>query len=173
MKGILDHKQKKELETSFNHFTLQDVNTPDQHKHQSSTSSSKAPASFSHGSVLGVFVGSFNTRKNSKLDVSKNNHHKSQSPQKSTENSPNMKLKNSPDGILNRRKRDDRQTPRQDRKSPIEFKEILIDDQTFNNTPLPRINKDLNPFEGSPKAIGGMKVKDQQIPPHDYALVLI
>lgn len=39
-----------------------------------------------------------------------------------------MKIKNSPDGILNRRKRDDRQTPRKDRKSPIEFKEILVDD---------------------------------------------
>ncbi len=39
-----------------------------------------------------------------------------------------MRLKNSPDGILSRRKRDDRQTPRKDRKSVIEFKEILIDD---------------------------------------------
>jgi len=84
-----------------------------------------------------------------------------------------MKIKNSPEGILNRRKRDDRHTPQKDRKSAIEFKEIFIDDQTFDNTPLPGINKDLNPFEGSPKAIGGMKVKDQQIPPHDYALVLI
>ncbi len=82
MKGILDHKQKKELETSFNHFTLQDINTPNMHERQSSASASgsKAPASLSHGSVLGVFVGSFNTRKNSKLEVSKNNHHKSQSP---------------------------------------------------------------------------------------------
>jgi len=84
-----------------------------------------------------------------------------------------MKLKNSPEEILNRRKRDNRHTPQQDRKNAIEFKEILKDDQIFDNTPLHGINKDFNPFEGSPKAIGGMKVKDQQIPPHDYALVLI
>jgi len=67
LKGILDHKQKKELETSLNHFTLLDMNTLNQHEHQSSTSGSKAPPSFNHGSVLGVFVGSFNTKKNSKL----------------------------------------------------------------------------------------------------------
>ena len=80
MKGILDHKQKKEEEASFNHFTLLDMNTPNQHEHQSSTSGSKVPLSYSHGSVLGVFVGSFNTKKSSKLEESKNKHHKSQSP---------------------------------------------------------------------------------------------
>jgi hypothetical protein len=33
LKGILDHRQKKDLETSFNHFTLQDINTPNQQEH--------------------------------------------------------------------------------------------------------------------------------------------
>ena len=51
-----------------------------------------------------------------------------------------MKIKNSPDGILNRRKRDARQTPRKDRKNQIVFTEIFIDDdKTFENTPLPGV----------------------------------